>query len=279
MSSISRRRFLGTSAAAPFGIGLASAANGQERPPTGHADLIITGGRVLTMDPENPVAEAVAVRGDRILAVGSSDDIDNLAGTGTQRIDARGMTVTPGFIDAHSHPILPWEALAVNVNLRQISAVQEVLAEKAKIADALVIAGFTPYSSLDARTKAFIERLYPLRHTHGFLAGKPGGAVITHAVPKDNDQLPPACQMGVNAIHFAMMEEGMNFVGAVTIQGNVPCVKCVLANECKMSGLKMLYGPDATKDSVGIKSFEDQPVTVATAKEIGRKIAEALDAK
>jgi predicted amidohydrolase YtcJ len=133
MSSISRRRFLGTSAAAPFGIGLASAANGQERPPTGHADLIITGGRVLTMDPDNPVAEAVAVRGDRILAVGSNDDIGDLAGAGTQRIDARGMTVAPGFIDAHSHPILPWEALAVNVNLRQITAVQEVLAEKAKI--------------------------------------------------------------------------------------------------------------------------------------------------
>lgn len=133
MSGISRRRFLGRSAAAPFGIGLAGAAAAQERPSTGHADLVITGGRVLTMDPDNPVAEAVAVRGDRILAVGSNDDIRELAGAGTQRIDARGMTVTPGFIDAHSHPILPWEALAVNVNLRQITAVQEVLAEKAKI--------------------------------------------------------------------------------------------------------------------------------------------------
>ena len=153
------------------------------------------------------------------------------------------------------------------------------LAEKAKAADALVIAGFTPYSSLDARTKAFIERLYPLRHTHGFLADKPGGAVITYAVPKDNEKLPPACQMGVNAIQFAMMEEGMNFIGAVTIQGNVPCVKCVLANECKMSGITMLYGPDATADSVGIKLFEEQPVTVEATRELGCKIAEALDAK
>ena len=133
MSGISRRRFLGTSAALPLGIGLASGANAQGSPPTGSASMIITGGRVLTMDPYNPVAEAIAIRGDRILAVGSSDDMLNLANASTRRIDATGMTVTPGFIDAHSHPILPWEALAVNVNLRQISAVQEVLAEKAKI--------------------------------------------------------------------------------------------------------------------------------------------------
>ncbi len=153
------------------------------------------------------------------------------------------------------------------------------LAEKAKAADALVIAGFTPYSSLDARTKAFIERLYPLRHIHGFMAGKPGGAVITYAVPKDHATMPPACQMGVNAIQFSMIEEGMNFIGAVTIQGNVPCVKCTLSNECKMSGITMLYGPAATADSVGIELFEEQPVSLEAAKELGYKIAEALELK
>ena len=58
------------------------------------------------------------------------------------------------------------------------------LAEKVRAADALVIGGFTPYSTIDARTKAFLERLYPLRHVHGFMAGKPGGAVITSSVPE-----------------------------------------------------------------------------------------------
>jgi multimeric flavodoxin WrbA len=156
------------------------------------------------------------------------------------------------------------------------------LAEKAKAADALVIAGFTPYSSLDARTKAFIERLYPLRHTHGYPGGQAGRCcnyTLTYSIPKDNDQLPPACQMGVNAIHFAMMEEGIDFIGAVTVQGNVPCVKCGRGDECKMTGITMLYGPEATVDSVGIKSFEEQPLTVEAAKELGSKIAEALDGK
>lgn len=151
-----------------------------------------------------------------------------------------------------------------------------MLAEKAKNADALVIAGFTPYSSLDSRTKAFIERLYPLRHKKGFMATKPGGAVITCCVSEDNDALPPACQMGVNAVQFYMMEEGMNFVGAVKVQGNVPCVKCGSGDECKMSGIKMLYGENATVETVGINTFEDQSIAVEAATELGRKIAQAL---
>jgi multimeric flavodoxin WrbA len=153
-----------------------------------------------------------------------------------------------------------------------------LLAEKAKEADALVVAGFTPYSTLDSRTKAFIERLYPLRHTHGFMAGKPGAAVITSCVPEDNKQLPPAAEMGVNAVMFYMMEEGMRFVGALKIQGNVPCVRCGFGDQCKMSGLKMLYGPMATVDSVGIKTFESQPQSFDGARELGRKLAEALKA-
>jgi multimeric flavodoxin WrbA len=153
-----------------------------------------------------------------------------------------------------------------------------LLAEKAKEADALVVAGFTPYSTLDSRTKAFIERLYPLRHTHGFMAGKPGAAVITSCVPEDNNQLPPAADMGVNAVMFYMMEEGMRFVGALKIQGNVPCVRCGFGDECKMSGIKMMYGPKATIDSVGINAFELQPQNLDAARDLGRKLAVALKA-
>lgn len=150
------------------------------------------------------------------------------------------------------------------------------LAEKAREADALVVAGFTPYSTLDARTKAFLERLYPLRHRHGYMAGKPGGAVITTAVPEGHEALPPAGDMGVSAVQFYMMEEGMTFVGAVKVLGNVPCVRCGLGDECRMSGIKMMGGPEATVDSVGIKRFEQQPMQVDEAKKLGRAIAEAL---
>ena len=85
--------------------------------------------------------------------------------------------------------------------------------------------------------------------------------------------------MGVNAIMFYMMEEGMNFVGAVKILGNVPCIKCGYGNECKMTGVKMIYGPNATVESVGINKFEEQMDALNAAGELGRKIAKALQDK
>ncbi len=66
-------------------------------------DLIILNGRVLTMDPGHPRAEALAIRGGRIAAVGSMADIPGLAGPGTRVVDAGGNTVLPGFIDSHVH--------------------------------------------------------------------------------------------------------------------------------------------------------------------------------
>jgi predicted amidohydrolase YtcJ len=131
MKRISRRKFLGSSAAAPFAVGLAGSATAQDGSLSGAADMIVTGAKVITMDWNRPYAEAIAVRGGRILAVGVTDDIMHFANASTQRIDATGMTITPGFIDSHSHPILPWESFGVNVNLRRISDVQEVLAKKA----------------------------------------------------------------------------------------------------------------------------------------------------
>ncbi|MFC7670118.1 amidohydrolase family protein [Hymenobacter humi] len=66
-------------------------------------DLVLTGGKVFTADPARPYAQALAVRGERIVAVGSTADISKLAGPRTRRIDLRGRTVVPGFNDAHTH--------------------------------------------------------------------------------------------------------------------------------------------------------------------------------
>lgn len=67
------------------------------------ADLVLTGGRVLTMEPGAAPAQAVAVAGERIAAVGSDEEILALAGPRTRRIDLEGRTVVPGIIDAHAH--------------------------------------------------------------------------------------------------------------------------------------------------------------------------------
>lgn len=67
------------------------------------ADLILLNGKVFTGDPDKPSAEAVAVRGGCILAVGSGDEIKKLAGAKTRLIDVRGRVVIPGVNDAHFH--------------------------------------------------------------------------------------------------------------------------------------------------------------------------------
>ncbi len=66
-------------------------------------DLILSGGTVLTIDPAFRIAEAVAIAGDRILAVGRGAEIRALAGERTRLIDLAGRAVMPGLIDAHAH--------------------------------------------------------------------------------------------------------------------------------------------------------------------------------
>lgn len=66
-------------------------------------DRIFWNASFLTQDPRAPTAEAVAVREGRIVAVGSLDSIENLAGPGTERVDLGGRAVIPGFNDAHVH--------------------------------------------------------------------------------------------------------------------------------------------------------------------------------
>jgi predicted amidohydrolase YtcJ len=70
-----------------------------------NADLILTGGNIITINPAQPRAEAVAVKQGRILAVGSAADVDQVRGSRTDVIDLKGRTAVPGFNDAHNHMI------------------------------------------------------------------------------------------------------------------------------------------------------------------------------
>lgn len=68
-------------------------------------DLVLHHGKIVTVDPGFRIAEALAVKGGRILAVGSNAEILALAGPETQRLDLGGKTVLPGLIDSHTHPV------------------------------------------------------------------------------------------------------------------------------------------------------------------------------
>ena len=99
------------------------------------ADLIITNAKVWTVDKAHPTAQAVAVLGDRIIAVGSNADVEVLRGRATNVIDAGGKLLLPGFNDAHVHFVVSGTRLD-QVQLGDATSVQEFtrrIAERAKI--------------------------------------------------------------------------------------------------------------------------------------------------
>ena len=67
------------------------------------ADVLITGAKIRTSDPQRPLASAMAVREGVIVAIGEEKDVLRWEGMGTKRLALAGKTITPGFIDAHSH--------------------------------------------------------------------------------------------------------------------------------------------------------------------------------
>jgi predicted amidohydrolase YtcJ len=93
----SRRDFLKGSA------GLAVLSGCSTLMPAGPADTLIVNGRIATLDPRQPNAEAIAIRGERILAVGNPGELERYKGPNTRVIDAGRRIVIPGLNDAHTH--------------------------------------------------------------------------------------------------------------------------------------------------------------------------------
>ncbi len=102
------------------------------------ADLILTNGRIYTVDNTRPVVSALAVRGGRVLFVGSDAEARALVSPATQVIDLHGATVVPGFVDAHAH------LLGLGNMLRRVN-----------------LAGSTSYDEVIARVKAFAKDVKP----------------------------------------------------------------------------------------------------------------------
>lgn len=92
----------------------------------GHADLLLANGRVLTLDPARPVVEALAVRGGRISAIGSFDELAPMLDSRTTVIDIGGGTAVPGFHDAHMH-LLSYARSHARLDSRDARSLTELL--------------------------------------------------------------------------------------------------------------------------------------------------------
>jgi len=141
----SRRQFIGLTGAGIAGaiggtwLGAAATVEAQDADrKTQDADLVVFNAKVYTVEPQAPQAEAFAVKAGRFVAVGSTKEIRALIGKGTQAIDAKQMTVVPGFIDCHNHAtgnVLLYEVLVGNpyvVEFVTIASIVEKLRAKAR---------------------------------------------------------------------------------------------------------------------------------------------------
>ncbi len=122
--------------------------------------MVLYNANIHTVDPTLPKANAIAIAGQRIIAVGSNADVRWLAGVGTKSIDLGGSTVVPGFNDAHSHPGYSGRAHLFNVDcdLRSIEAIKEAIkAEVDRKPPGTWIFGFK-YDDTKTKEARFINR-------------------------------------------------------------------------------------------------------------------------
>lgn len=119
------------------GVLVAAAGAAMVRAQQAAPDLILTNGKIITVDDRFTIAQAVAVRGEHIAAVGTTQEITRLAGPNTRRIDLRGKAVIPGLIDNHTHFMRAGETWTEEVRLDGIESRKqavEMLRAKVRVA-------------------------------------------------------------------------------------------------------------------------------------------------
>jgi len=100
------------------------------------ADFIFTGGPVITVDKDNTIAQAAAVKGNTIIYVGTPEGAAAFKGENTKVIDLKGRCLIPGFIESHVHTaVMGANALAIDCRpsaMSSIADIQEAVFERAK---------------------------------------------------------------------------------------------------------------------------------------------------
>lgn len=125
------------------------------------ADLVLTNGRIVTVDKDDTVAEAVACKGEKIIKVGTSDEIKAYTGKHTKVIDLGGKLVTPGFVDTHVHFSSGGRRVRT-VDLRYVRSMEALIEELRKKAETLPEGRWVEgYGYNESKLK---EKRYPNRY-------------------------------------------------------------------------------------------------------------------
>lgn len=224
------------------------------------SDFVLMNGKVITVDDRFTIAEAVAVRGERIIGVGTNEEITALAGTNTTVIDLQGRSVVPGLIDNHGHimeegPIWQLELRLDGIELR--TEALQLIREQAIALGAgewvFTLGGFSMDQFTDDQsdfTRDELDAVAPnnpvllqVTREHTFLnslsieaagleqsneswivrdeAGRPTGVIEAEGIRSVSDVRPPPPTEIFEASSMAMIED-MNRAGLTTIGGPCP---------------------------------------------------------
>jgi len=145
------------------------------------------------------------------------------------------------------------------------------IAEKVKHAGAIVVGGYPPYGSIDAFTKAFLERLFSLRHQNGCNRGKPAVVVVTGI-----GRGAPGLEEASLQVTHALTLEGMQILGQLKAIGNPECMVCGFGLSCPMSALPWIFGKDPEMTPDKFCQVESQKEVWQEAQRLGREIADRL---
>ncbi len=195
------------------------------------ADLIVTNARILTMDGRHPRAEALAVAGGRILAVGTQADIAGLARRDTETVDAGGGTVLPGFVESHMH-LFPGGAELDHLQITRVSGAAALAAAleayaAARPGDGLLLAQGAGYAVFGDRptTRGDLDAMMPDRpfammaadhHTLWANTAALRAAGLLHGA-----QLPPGNEvvMGADGLAAGELREFRAFAPVLALAG------------------------------------------------------------
>lgn len=133
------------------------------------ADLALTGGKIVTLDARSRTVSALAIRGDRIAALGTDEEIAPLIGPGTRRVDLRGRLAVPGLFDGHAHMDREglkrkWPSLAGARSIDDILQIVEKLVRGAAPGEWIVTMPIGEPPLYEGLPEALAERRWPTRH-------------------------------------------------------------------------------------------------------------------
>lgn len=177
------------------------------------------------------------------------------------------------FIKLSQHKVQPCIAClgCTKDNICKVKDDFQEIAEKVKYAGAIVVGGYPPYASIDAFTKAFLERLFSLRHQNGLNRGKLAVTVVT-GIGRGAPGLDEASQQVAQALTM----EGMEVLGNLKVTGNAECMVCGFGQTCPMSALPWVFGNDTKITPEKFCKVEDQKEIWQQAGSLGKEISERL---